>query len=325
MRSPGHLAPANHLEHTVQNLETITGRPADNFATARCFGPSGRSNYNARQHEGHGVTWKHVAGASIRNLKCPVHNGPLYQTTRSWNNNEWIVIPAATIKALGTAKRDEKKAALQKKLDAGTHKLIRDVQPGDIIVGAGKARVPSGKVVEVEKVGSKFRVTVSRTRDAVAGGYLYHGTYTAEQVEERADQLERLTDTAELTASTVVIVDTNLHTWHAWGPNGGRGRWGAKRVAEGEEYVFTGWAVEHAGAALAELWENEVKRWETHLADKAYTRPVVQGRFETPERYAERVAEEATKAAAAKREAEGRLQVAIERLQRHTGSARTSA
>lgn len=304
-------------------LEKISGQPPHTHATARCFGANGRSRYGTSPsaHEGHGVTWKHVAGASIKQLRCPVDGGPLYQTTRLWQNDEWVVIPADVVKKVAGAKRAEKKAKLQAQLDAGTHKLVRDLQPGDIIVSTVR-NLRDGKVVEVEKLaGGKYRVVTSRTRDGVVKGYLYHGSWKTEDHEARANELEKLTDEAVVSGTGVTVVDVSLHKWAAWGPNGGQGR-----LRRNEPVEFAGWAVDHAAATLAELWDREVKRWTAFIEDKAYVVPVSpKSQFETDARFEERKLKAREQAAANKAQAERALQVAVDRLVRHTGSARTSA
>jgi hypothetical protein len=290
--------------------EILTGSPDHDHSVARCFGPSGRQHWvrAAREAEGHGVTWKHVSGATLSNLKCPTHDGPLYQTTRVWRNSTWTVIPAEVVKKAAASKRAEKQVAIQRKLDAGTHKYARDLQPGDIIETAGR-KLRGGKVVEVEKIGGKIRITISRTREAVVKGYLYHGTHKPGEVETRARLLEQLTDTTDVSGTTLCVVDVNLHRWAAWHPN--------------KVDTFTGWAVEHAGSALAELWNNEVNRWTRFI--ETGPRPVVQGRYELDDHFDGRKQKEAAEWVASKAQADLCLQIALDRLVLHTGSAATSA
>lgn len=251
---------------STANLEKITGEPNHTFAVARCFGAHGRKSYNnsPRADEGHGVTWKHVSGATLDNLRCPVDGGPLYQTTRGWRNYDgWTVIPVELVKKAAASKRSAKKDAQEKLITAGTHKRLRDLQPGELFVDTRrKSATVDGKVVSIEKKGSKYELTVSRTVDNVAAGGDWRLLNLP--VHEHADKLESLTETVTAPGDALVIVGEEelKKTWagKVWFeiPRGGY------HGLEAEP--FNGWAVDHPECIVV-LWQNKVTQLTRRLAD----------------------------------------------------------
>lgn len=121
------------------DLEKITGTPDHDHAVARCFGELGRAFGHHNTYAGHGVTWKHTSGANLRNLRCPVDGGSLYQTTRGWRNDSWVVIPADVVKKAAGAKRAEKKDALQ----VATARLVKHTDTGPSCLACDVSLVPT--------------------------------------------------------------------------------------------------------------------------------------------------------------------------------------
>lgn len=233
---------------STSQFETIAGTPDHTFSIARCHGPSGRAGHGID----HGVAWKQKTGANLRNLQCPEHDAKLYQTTRSWQNHEWLVIPPATVAAAAKGKNDEKKAAVRRAIAAGTHKLARDLVAGDIVRPDGwRAKGAYGKVVDVEKLtGGKVRITVSRTFNHVASAYdwqLETNAYRTPAADLFAAYC-RLTDAHEVRGDQLYKLDPELLTW-----TGSR-----------HQDAWKGWATDDE-TCLERLAENRIARLERDI------------------------------------------------------------
>lgn len=316
----------------LNKLSTTEINKLHNHYVARCFGKNGRPAYRSpAQHEGHGVAWKSISGADLSNVTCPVHEGaPLYQTTRNWRGaHEWTVVPPEQVKAAAQKKRAAKKAVVDAELAAGKSKYARDLQPGDLFLSQNRRRggLHGGLVVEVEKLPKgKVRITTSKQREAVERGYLYHGSWKTDEVEARADKLEELVWVEEITGTHLVTTDKDEITRRGYG-HWFTGVIEPRRFGNpaAEPTPFLGWATEHPAATLAGLWDREVKRWTKYLEEKQYVQAVLTSPWLSEEEIQRRREVAQQRAAADKAQGERVLQVAIDRLVRHTGSAQTSA
>jgi len=285
-------------------LETITGTPDHTYGIGRCGTVAG----------GHGVTWKHKTGASLANVRCPQHGYALSQTTRNWKGGyEWTVIPPAQIAEIAKAANDAKRDDRIAKKAAGDYTALRDLKPGQLYVVRGQSKtVISGKVIEVEKVGSKTRVTVSRTYSDVVTG---NGWYLQHRIgDEYVRRAESLTHTFESPSSTLVITGEKLtQTWSykTWtvGIEARHGR---------EAEPFAGWAVEQP-QCVVELWASTVRRLREQLSSSTGV-SVVRYSRETDENYKVRLSETRKREATRRSSIETQLEKAEERLLVHTGS-----
>lgn len=83
-----------------------------------------------------GVAWRRRSGVTMQDVPCPSCGGRLYQTTNSLAAT-FYVLTADYVAASAQAAKAARAAKQAERIAAGVAKLVKDLEPGDVIVGRG--------------------------------------------------------------------------------------------------------------------------------------------------------------------------------------------
>jgi hypothetical protein len=250
-------------------LEGVAGVVGDSQVDLPELGIDDSTRALARCHSCNGgrlgLLWRRRNGVTLADVRCPVCNGTVAQTTHALRSNFYVLTDTYVRVCVDTLKA-ERKARQAERIAAGAAKLARNLEPGDVIhtgAGTGPVRVigPSSKK---SRIGTRLAIDVAVAAENVRR----HQPWSVITIEPRktdevalygADELEGV-EWADLNPGAAMLAmardELDTHTRLAARSRADAGTYGARVAGEVNANAARHEAEAAEAQAIVELLES---------------------------------------------------------------------